>query len=64
MFLIYYQELAWQYFAETTSILFVELVVALFAMKNKHTLVDGLIILSLYPISLSLVAALEYLGWN
>jgi Ca2+/Na+ antiporter len=64
MFLIWYQSLAWEYFAETLSILCVELVVALYAMKNKHTLVDACIILALYPISLSLVAGLEYVGWN
>jgi len=64
MFLIWSQELSWEYFAETLSILFVEVTVALFAMKRVHTVLDGALILSLYPISLSLVAILEYVGWN
>ncbi len=64
MFLIWSQGLSWEYFAETLSILFVEVTVALFALKRVHTVLDGALILSLYPISLSLVAILEYVGWN
>jgi hypothetical protein len=64
MFLILYQHLAWQYFAETASILLVELAVVLMALKKKHTLFDGLLIIALYPASLALVAFLEYIGWN
>jgi hypothetical protein len=64
MVLIYTQALAWEFFAETLSILFVQVFIALYAMKSTHTLMDGLIILSLYPISLILVATLESMGWD
>ena len=64
MFLIYIQHLSWEYFAETTAILFVEVVVALMALKKTHNIMHGLLILSLYPISLTLVASLEYIGWD
>jgi hypothetical protein len=64
MMLIITQGLAWEYFAETLAILFVEVAVACMAFKKKHTIFDAYLILSLYPISLALVAVLEYVGWN
>jgi hypothetical protein len=64
MLLIYTQSLSWEFFAETLAILIVELIVGLYALKNKNTLFDGFCILSLYPISLILVMILESMGWN
>lgn len=65
MALIYFKGLAWEYFAETLSILAVELVMIYFAMtKTKHTIMDAYIILAMYPLSLATVAFLEYIGWN
>ena len=64
MLLIYTQSLSWEFFAETLAILIVELIVGLYAFKNKNTLFDGFCILSLYPISLILVMILESMGWN
>ena len=64
MLLIYTQSLSWEFFAETLSILLVELIVGVFALRNKNTLFDGCCILSLYPISLVLVIVLEAMGWN
>ena len=64
MLIIFFKELTWTYFAETASILFVIGCVGLMALKKTHTVIDGLLILSLYPISLLVVMALEAVGWN
>lgn len=64
MLLICTQNLAWEFFAETATILFVQLAMAYFAFKKTHTVLDACLILALYPLSLALVAALEAMGWN
>lgn len=65
MALVYFKGLVWEYFAETTAILIVEVIMIYFAMfKTKHTILDAYLILSMYPLSLALVAFLEYIGWN
>jgi Ca2+/Na+ antiporter len=64
MFLIYSQNLAWEFFAETLSILFVQVVVAFMCFRKVQTLFDGLCILSLYPISLGLVMFLQAIGYD
>jgi hypothetical protein len=53
------QDLIWQFSAETISILVVELCVALLSLKRVHRGIDAIIILSLYPLSMGLVAILE-----
>ena len=57
--LIYFQDLYWAFSAETLSILFVELVMLFVAAKSSHRVVDGLYVLSLYPICLLMVWVLE-----
>lgn len=37
---------------------------AVLSMRNTHRVVDGLVALSLYPLSLMLVAGLEAIGWD
>jgi Ca2+/Na+ antiporter len=64
MLLIFTQGLAWEFSAETVSILFVEIAMALFAMKPVHTVFDGFLILLLYPFSLLLVSWLESMGFD
>lgn len=64
MLLICTQALAWNFFAETLSILLVQLAMAFMAFKKTHTMFDAYLILSLYPISLMLVASLEAIGWD
>ena len=64
MVIIFFKDLTWTYFAETASILFVIGCVGMMALKKTHTVLDGYMILSLYPLSLLLVAALEAMGWN
>lgn len=64
MYLVYSKGLAWNYLAETLVILLVELIMGLYSLKSHHTLLDGCIILSLFPLSLLFVYALESMGWN
>lgn len=64
LFLIWYQKILSNYFAEFASILLVQGCVYLMCQKKVHTLFDGYMILSLYPISILFVALLESYGWN
>mmetsp|Transcript_2801 Transcript_2801/g.2463 ORF Transcript_2801/g.2463 Transcript_2801/m.2463 type:complete len:577 (-) Transcript_2801:15-1745(-) len=65
MLLVVARGLIWEYLAETLTILLVEIAVAAYAyFKSVHTIFDGFFILSLYPLSIGLVALLEYLGWD
>ena len=50
------------YTAEVAAILFVQLAISFFAFKTTQTLLDGYLILCLYPISLVLVVVLEHFG--
>jgi hypothetical protein len=57
--------ITWQFSAETVTILLVEVLVLAYSFKEVHTVLDGLVILSFYPLSLLLVAMLErYTTWN
>ncbi|KAE8906202.1 hypothetical protein PF005_g29723 [Phytophthora fragariae] len=51
--------LVWEFSAETFSILLVELAIGYIAMKKTQRLIDGLIVLMLYPTSIFLVFLLE-----
>lgn len=62
--LVYTQELAWRYFAETLAILTVQILVGAMALKKTHTLVDAFLILLIFPLSLLFVALLESVGWD
>lgn len=64
MMLVATQGLSWEFFAETLSILLVQCVMAAFALKKFHTMVDAYMIISLYPLSLALVYVLEAYGWD
>lgn len=64
MMLVCTQNLSWEFFAETLTILIVQFTMAFFAFKKVHTLLDGFLILSLYPLSLMLVYVLEAYGWD
>jgi Ca2+/Na+ antiporter len=60
--LIYFCDLAWEFTAETVSIVAIQLVVALLVCgRTKQTIFDGLIILMCYPGALGIVWALENL---
>ncbi|GAB5372355.1 hypothetical protein AAMO2058_001658300 [Amorphochlora amoebiformis] len=60
--LIFSRGLKWTFTAETISILLVELVSGIVGLKTSQTLLDGCIILSMYPISLAVVVVLESFG--
>lgn len=64
MALIYFRGLAWQYSAETISIILVQFMVGVVALKDKMSLGTAIIIFSLFPLSVVLVATLEYLGMD
>ena len=64
MCLIWMKGLAWEYFAETLTILLVQLAVGVYSLKLSHTVTDGFVILSMYPLSLILIASLEAMGWD
>jgi len=62
MGLIVFRGIAWEYTAETIAIVVVQFIVGYFASKSKMRKIEGYIILSLYPLSILLVAGLEALG--
>ncbi|CAN0455210.1 unnamed protein product [Ectocarpus sp. 8 AP-2014] len=64
MFLIYFRNLAWEFSAETVTILLVQAVMAVLSLRNTFRVVDGVMVLSLYPLSLMVVAGLEACGWD
>jgi len=57
--LIYFRGLAWQYTAETLAIIFVQCVAFYLTTKKSLTLLDGIMMLSLFPLSLAFVYVLE-----
>jgi Ca2+/Na+ antiporter len=64
MGLIFFRGLAWQYTAETISIIVTEVIVAILVQRTHMTLFRGLLILALFPLSIALVAALEGMGFD
>ena len=62
MALVYFGELAWQYSAETISIVLVQVVVGAWALRSQMSARVACAILSLFPLSIGFVALLEYLG--
>lgn len=64
MGLIYFRGLAWQYTAETIAIILVEFFMALVVQKQVLTALTGWVVLMIFPMSIVLVAALEYLGFD
>jgi len=64
MICVYSQSLAWQFFAETLSILVSVLFISIMSFKSTHTMFDALLILLVYPLSLVLVYTLEANGFN
>mmetsp|Transcript_2366 Transcript_2366/g.10082 ORF Transcript_2366/g.10082 Transcript_2366/m.10082 type:complete len:532 (-) Transcript_2366:258-1853(-) len=64
MVLIYAKRLAWQYTAETISILFVQFAVGLLALIPVQRVYLACFVLLVYPIALGLVAGLEAAGFD
>lgn len=53
-----------EFAAETISIFVVQLIMGFIAQKTTHRVIDALVVLSLYPLSLVLVIVLEQIGLN
>jgi Ca2+/Na+ antiporter len=64
LFLIYFRKLAWEFSAETTTVLAVEIVMAFMSFRSTHRILDAIAVIMLYPLSLLLVATLESWGWD
>mmetsp|Transcript_1253 Transcript_1253/g.1723 ORF Transcript_1253/g.1723 Transcript_1253/m.1723 type:complete len:566 (-) Transcript_1253:1258-2955(-) len=62
MGLIYFRGLAWQFSAETLAIVLVQLVMYIYAQRSKMSTATGFVVLSFFPLSVILVALLEYCG--
>lgn len=59
LLLIFVRDLAWQFSAETISVLIVQFFMVLYMHKNVATLFDACVVISFYPLCLLLVAILE-----
>lgn len=64
MALIYFRGLAWQYTSETIAIVVSQLLVGFLTYTDTMTTARGLLILSIFPLSLLLVAGLEAVGFD
>jgi len=64
MGLCYFKQLAWKFSAETSTTLLIEVIVALFAMRKTQTCYDAVLIFSLFPISVAMIAGLEAMGFD
>lgn len=64
MGLVFFRGLAWQYTAETIAIIIVEAIIAVMVQANMMPLLRSLFIMSLFPLSIALVAVLEALGFD
>jgi len=64
LFIVYFQSLSWEFTAETLAILFVELCMGVMAFKASHNVLDAILVLSLYPLSLIIVYGLESIGFD
>jgi len=64
MGLIYFRGLAWQYTAETISIVVVQLIIGLLVQRKIMTTFDAFLVLLIFPLSIVLVAVLEKLGFD
>lgn len=64
LMIVFAKELAWEFAAETLSIVVVQVIVGIIAQKRTHRLVDGIIVAAMYPLSIVLVIVLERIGLN
>jgi Ca2+/Na+ antiporter len=64
MALIYFRGLAWQFSAETISIVLVQFVIGTLALKGHMTAFTGMMVLAMFPLSVVFVATLEFFGMD
>jgi Ca2+/Na+ antiporter len=63
-FLIFFRGLAWQFTSETIAIVTVELIIGFLVQKSSLSLFTGFCIMSIFPLSLVLVATMEAFGFD
>jgi len=59
MGLIFFRGLAWEYTAETITIIAVQIVLFAVTRTQRMSLLTGLVVLLMFPLSIALVACLE-----
>lgn len=64
MGLIFFRGLAWQYTAETISIVLVQIIIYYMTLRDVLTAFNGLVIIAVFPLSIILIATLEALGFD
>jgi Ca2+/Na+ antiporter len=64
MGLIFFRGLAWQYSAETIAIVVVEFVMAVLLKSKTMKMSRAVFVLSIFPLSIALVAGLEAIGFD
>mmetsp|Transcript_6463 Transcript_6463/g.9536 ORF Transcript_6463/g.9536 Transcript_6463/m.9536 type:complete len:547 (-) Transcript_6463:324-1964(-) len=64
MGLIYFRGLAWQYTAETIAIIAVQIILGLMVQSKTMTAMKACFIISIFPLSILLVAGLEAIGFD
>jgi len=64
MGLIYFRGLAWQYTAETVAIVTVQLLLWFMTRESLMTKNGGLVVLSIFPLSIVMVYVLEKMGYD
>lgn len=52
------------YLTSCTLLLPSQIAMAIVAQKNTHRVLDAFMVITLYPLSLALVAGLEAIGWD
>jgi len=63
--LMYFRHLPWEFSAETISILLIEVCMAYYSLRTTYRVLDGLVILSLFPLAILIVHILEdWVGLN
>jgi hypothetical protein len=60
--LLFAYDFKWVYASETIGIVSAKYVLALYALKKVHTVLDAIIIILIYPATLGLVGILHYYG--
>jgi Ca2+/H+ antiporter len=64
MGLIFFRGLAWQYTAETIAIVVVEFVMAVLLKSTSMRMSRAVLVFSIFPLSIALVAGLEAIGFD
>lgn len=64
MAVVYSRDLAWEYLAEGSVVLISLVLAALLYFKEVQTMLDGLLLLLLFPLALGMVIAMKSTGYT